>query len=62
MLTEGGFTPIASMASSGEKLGMDLRIGQPLCCGLCRESFFSRAMALCIAVDDFVKGCYALTA
>jgi hypothetical protein len=50
------------MASSGEKLGMDLRIGQPLCCGLCRESFFSGAMALCIAVDDFAKGCYALTA
>jgi hypothetical protein len=25
--TEGGFTPIDSMAGSGEKLGMDPRIG-----------------------------------
>jgi hypothetical protein len=37
--TEGDFTPTASMASSGEKLGMDPQISQPLCCGLCREPF-----------------------
>jgi hypothetical protein len=51
--TEGGFTPTASMAVLGEKLGMDPWIGQ---------SFFSRVVALSIAIDDFTKGCYALTA
>jgi hypothetical protein len=60
-LIDGGFTPIASMAGSGEKLGMDPWIGQPSCCRLCRESFFSRAVVLPIVVDDFVKGCYAFT-
>jgi hypothetical protein len=60
--TEGGFTPTASMSVLGEKLGMDPQIGQPACCGLYREPFFSGAVALSIDVDDFVKGCYALTA
>jgi hypothetical protein len=58
--TEGDFTPTTSMASSGEKLDTDPWIDQPSCCGLCWESFFSGAVALSIAVDDFVKGCYAL--
>jgi hypothetical protein len=58
---EGGFTLTASMAVLGEKLGMNLRIGQPTCYGLCREPFFSGAVTLSIAVDDFVKGCYVLT-
>jgi hypothetical protein len=58
---EGGFTPTASMAVLGEKFGTDPRIGQPTWCGLCREPFFSGAVALPIAVDDFAKGCYALT-
>jgi hypothetical protein len=49
------------MAGSGEKLGMDPQIGQPLCCGLCQEPLFSGAVALSIAVDDFVKGCYTRT-
>jgi hypothetical protein len=31
---------------SGEKLGTDPRIGQPACCGLCREPF-SREQWLC---------------
>jgi hypothetical protein len=31
--------PPASLAGSGEKLGVDARIGQPACCGLCREPF-----------------------
>jgi hypothetical protein len=57
-VTEGGFTPTASMVASGEKLGTDLWIGQPTCCGLCREPFFSGAVALSIAVDDFMKGCH----
>jgi hypothetical protein len=46
------------MAGSGGKLGMDPRIDQPACYGLCRERFFSRAVALSIAVDDLVKGCH----
>jgi hypothetical protein len=41
-----------------EKLGTDPRIGQSACCGLCREPFFSGAVALSIAVDDFTKGCH----
>jgi hypothetical protein len=53
---ECGFTPTASMAVSGEKLGMDSWIGQPSCCRFCRESFF-----LSTTIDDFAKGCYALT-
>jgi hypothetical protein len=36
--------PPASLASSGEKLGMDPRIGQPTCCGLCQGPFFSRVV------------------
>jgi hypothetical protein len=56
--TEGGFTPIASMAGTGEKLGMDTWIGQPARWGLCREPFFSGAAALSIIVEDFVKGCH----
>jgi hypothetical protein len=59
--TEGGFIPTASMAGSGEKLGTDPWIDQPLCCGLCREPFFSGAMALSITVDDGSNGCYMWT-
>jgi hypothetical protein len=59
---EGGFTPTALMAGSGEKLSTDLQISQSAYCGLCREPFFSGAAALSIAVDDFTKCCYALTA
>jgi hypothetical protein len=50
------FTPIASLAVVGEKLGMDLRIGQLACCGLGWEPFFSGAVALSNAVDDSTKG------
>jgi hypothetical protein len=56
-----GFGSTASMVGSGEKLGTDLRIGQPTCCGLCREPFFSGAVALLNFVDDYMKGCYVLT-
>jgi hypothetical protein len=56
--TEGDFTPTASMAGSGEKLGTDPRIGRSSCCGLCQEPFFSGAMALLIAVGDCANGCY----
>jgi hypothetical protein len=58
LLTEGGFTPTTSMASSGEKLGMDSRINQSTHCGLCREPFFLGAVSLSIVVDDFTKGCH----
>jgi hypothetical protein len=44
--TEGGFSPTASMAGSGEKLGTNPRISQPSCGGLCREHF-SREQWLC---------------
>jgi hypothetical protein len=50
------------MAVLGEKLGTEPHIGQPVCCGLCQEPFFSGAVALLNSVDDYVKGCYALTA
>jgi hypothetical protein len=46
------------MAGSGEKLGMDTRIGQPTRWGLCEETFFSGAVALSITVEDFAKGCH----
>jgi hypothetical protein len=41
--TTGDFTPTASMAGSREKLSTYLWIGQPSCCGLCRELFFLRS-------------------
>jgi hypothetical protein len=58
---EGGFIPTALMDVLREKLGTNPWIDQLSCCGLGRETFFSGAMALSIAVDDFVKGCYILT-
>jgi hypothetical protein len=56
-----GFTLTASLVGSGEKMGMDLWIDQLTCCGLCQELFFLGAMTLVNSVDDYVKGCYALT-
>jgi hypothetical protein len=57
-----GFAPTASLDVLGEKLGTDPWIGQPVCCGLCREPFFSGAVTLLNSVDDYVKDCYVLTA
>jgi hypothetical protein len=34
-----------------QKLGMDPRVGQPVCYGLCRELLFSRSVALLNSVD-----------
>jgi hypothetical protein len=51
-----GFTLTASMAILREKLGTDPRIGQPTCCELCREPFFSGAVVLLNSLDDYVKG------
>jgi hypothetical protein len=56
-----GFAPTASMAILREKLGTIPWIGQPTCRGLCRESFFSRAVTLLNSVDGYVKSCYVLT-
>jgi hypothetical protein len=56
-----GFAPTALLVGSGEKLGMDPWIGQPACCELCREPFFSGAVALLNFVDDYVKGRYMWT-
>jgi hypothetical protein len=46
----------------GEKLGMNPWTGQPSCWGLGHEPFFSGAVDLFKYVDDYAKGCYALTA
>jgi hypothetical protein len=59
--TEAWLFPTASLVVLGEKLGTDLWISQPSCCGSCRESFFSGAVNLFKSVDDFMKGCYMLT-
>jgi hypothetical protein len=55
------FAPTISLVGSGEKLDTDPRIGQPSWCGLCQEPFFSGAVDLLNSVDDYAKGCYALT-
>jgi hypothetical protein len=57
-----GFAPTTSMTALGEKLGTDPWIGQPTCCGLCQEPFFSGAVTLFNSVDDYVEGCCALIA
>jgi hypothetical protein len=57
-----GFAPTFSMAILREKLSTDPRIGQPVCCGLCRKPFFLGVVARLNSVDDYIKGCYALTA
>jgi hypothetical protein len=59
--TEACLFPTASLAVVGEKLGMDPWIKRSSSCGLCRDPFFSGAVDLYKSVDDFTKGCYALT-
>jgi hypothetical protein len=56
------FAPTALFVGSGEKLDTDPRINQPSCYKLCQEPFFSGAVALLNSVDNYMKGCYALTA
>jgi hypothetical protein len=58
----GPSKPSSQPLIEGEKLGMDQWIGQPSCCGLGWDPLFSRAVALSITADDFVKGCYTWTA
>jgi hypothetical protein len=50
--------PPSSLAGSGEKLGTNPRIGQPVCCGLCREPFFSRAVGYVQIYRCLMKGCH----
>jgi hypothetical protein len=50
------------MAIMGEKLGTDPQTGQSSCCGLVQMPFFSGAVDLFKSIDDYAKGCYALTA
>jgi hypothetical protein len=50
--------PPSSLAGSGEKLDMDPWIGQPTCCGLCRESFFLGAVVSIQICRRLVKGCH----
>jgi hypothetical protein len=52
------FSLTTSLVVMGEKLGMNPRISQPACCGLCREPFFSGSVDLFKFVDDCVKGCH----
>jgi hypothetical protein len=56
-----GFVLTVSLVGSGEKLGTDPQIGQPACCGLCREPFFSGVVTLLNFVDDYMKGRYMWT-
>jgi hypothetical protein len=62
LLIEACLFSTVSLAVVGKKLGMDIRISQPLCCELCRESFFSGVMDLFKSVDDYAIGCYTWTA
>jgi hypothetical protein len=55
---ELGLHPPASLAGSGEKLGMNPWIGQPTCCGLCREPFFSGAVGSVQIYRCLTKGCH----
>jgi hypothetical protein len=55
------FSPTASLAIVGEKLGTDLRIRRSSSCELCQEPFFSGVVDLYKSVDDFTKVCYTLT-
>jgi hypothetical protein len=56
--SEAWLTLPASLAGSGEKLGTDPRIGQPACCGSCREPFFSGAVRSVQIYRRPMKGCH----
>jgi hypothetical protein len=51
----------ASLATMGEKLGIDPRTSQPMYYRLGQEPFFSGAVDLFKSIDDYMKGCYVLT-
>jgi hypothetical protein len=56
MSTKAWLFPTASLAIVGERMSTDPWIGQPMCCGLCREPFFSGVVDLFKSVDDCAKG------
>jgi hypothetical protein len=58
---ELGLFPPASLVGSGEKLVTDPWIGQPACCGLCQEPFFSGAVESIQIYRRLTKGCYMWT-
>jgi hypothetical protein len=58
---KAGFASTALLVGSGDKLGTNSWIDQLSCCELCREPFFSGAVALLNSIDDYTKGCYMLT-
>jgi hypothetical protein len=60
--TEAYLFHIASLAVMGDKMGTDPRTGQSACYGFSQEPFFSKTVDLFKSVDDYAKGCYALTA
>jgi hypothetical protein len=60
--TEAWLFPTASLTILAEKRGTDPWTGQLACCGLCRKSFFLGAVDLYKSIDDYMKGCYVLTA
>jgi hypothetical protein len=53
--------PTDSFVGSGEKLGTDSRVGQPTCCGLCKEPFFSGAVGSIQICQHLTKDCYMWT-
>jgi hypothetical protein len=59
--TGAWLTPPPSLSALGEKLGMDPRISQPACCGLCWEPFFSGAVGSVQICRRLAKGCYMWT-
>jgi hypothetical protein len=60
-LTGAWLTPTASLVGSEEKMGMDPWVGQPACCGLCREPFFSGTVGSVEIYRRLTKGCYMCT-
>jgi hypothetical protein len=54
--TEAWLKSTASLVGLGEKYGIDSWIGQPACCGLCQESFFSGAVRSVQICRRLVKG------
>jgi hypothetical protein len=56
--TEVWLKSTISLVGLGEKLGTDPRIGQPMCCRLCREPFFSGAVGSIQIYRRLMKGCH----
>jgi hypothetical protein len=56
--TDAWLFPIPPMTVMEEKLGMDLQIGQSVCCRLGRDPFFSIAVEPFNSVDDSLKVCH----